>query len=727
MWHMKSKFSLVCFSLLLIICFKVNGQQYIYNHNIPFIENGRILQYPTAGGLNNPQFSNIDVNQDGKQDIFMFDRSGNKPMILLNNGGSGEVNYTYWQGYESIFPKMYDWSVLLDYNCDGLEDIITGFENGIKTYLANYDGSTIYFTEDIAKMEFKEAGFTFFLSVGVIDVPGFADINFDGDIDVLTFNMAGGIVDYYENRQIEDGLPCGSWALDHVNSCWGSFYESGLTYSVDLDYDCKGVTSTASNVHAGSSFMIFDEDADNDMDIVLGDLAFNNLNRLTNGGDNTFATITEQDTTYPEYDKPYDIPIFPAPFLIDVDNDGKKDMLVSPNNINQSANVKNVWYYKNVAEDEKYIFDYQQDSLFVSEIVDFGSGAYPVFFDYNYDGLLDIVIGNNGYFDTGDYNGMLALYANTGTATQAEYTLITRDFGGISAFDFNWLAPTFGDLDGDGDDDLLLGEEEGYLHYFKNIGPPDGPASFVLQTPNYQGIDYGKFSAPQLIDVNGDDLLDLILGEQNGNLNYLQNTGTASAPIFTIQSEFWGNVDVRAPLQVFGSSTPFMYITQAGEKQLYVGCEDGTIYLYTPTPDLTGAFTEVTSNFSGIDDGNYSSLSIADIDNDSYPDFITGNLRGGITFYRNTLSTPLFNAPVAENQVQLSPNPATSKLNITALNNWLFHKVAVYSLDGKLWLTTNFGLTDNYQISLSDLPAGFYIATIFDNAGNNLVKTFIKH
>ncbi|HRF77371.1 MAG TPA: hypothetical protein PLB46_12410, partial [Chitinophagales bacterium] len=201
---MLSKFSLVSFCLLLLAGLKVNGQQYIYNYNIPFTENGRALKYPTAGGLNNPQFSKIDINQDGKQDIFMFDRSGNKPMMLINNGSSGEVNYTYWQDYESIFPKMYDWSILLDYNCDGLEDIITGFENGIKTYLANFDGSNIYFTEDIAKLDFKEAGFTFFLSVGVIDVPGFADINFDGDIDVLTFNMAGGIVDYYENRQIED-------------------------------------------------------------------------------------------------------------------------------------------------------------------------------------------------------------------------------------------------------------------------------------------------------------------------------------------------------------------------------------------------------------------------------------------------------------------------------------------------------------------------------------------
>ena len=106
MWHMLSKFSLVSFCWLLLAGLQVNGQQYIYNYNIPFTENGRSLKYPTAGGLNNPQFSNIDVNQDGKQDIFMFDRSGNKPMILLNNGNSGEVNYTYWQGYENIFPKM---------------------------------------------------------------------------------------------------------------------------------------------------------------------------------------------------------------------------------------------------------------------------------------------------------------------------------------------------------------------------------------------------------------------------------------------------------------------------------------------------------------------------------------------------------------------------------------------------------------------------------------------
>jgi hypothetical protein len=707
------------FRALLLFTFVINllqAQNYIYNYQIPFTHNGRTLKYPLAGGLNNPQFSAADINVDGKKDIYVFDRSGNKSIILLNEGEAGTINYDYWQQFETNFPDLFDWAILLDYNCDGLEDIITGFDNGIKTFLASSDGSKLTFTEDIDKLEFTEVGFTFFIAVGVIDVPGFADINFDGDIDLLTFNMAGGIVDYYENRQIENGLPCGSWALEHVNSCWGNFYESGLEYAVDLDYDCKGVTSGGNNnVHAGSSFMIFDEDADNDMDIVLGDLAFNNLNKLVNGGDNTFAQITAQDTTFPEYDKPYDDPIFPSPYLIDVDGDGKKDMLVSPNNVNQSENLNNVWYYKNVSEDDTYVFDYIQDSLFVSEMIDLGSGAYPAVFDYNYDNLPDLVIGNNGYFETGDYKGMLALYENTGTATQPEFTLITRDLAGISDFDFNWLTPTFGDLDGDGDKDLLLGESEGFLHYFKNIGPPDGPASFVLQAGNYQGIDVGKNSAPQLIDIDNDGLDDLIIGETNGNLNFYRNTGTAAAPVFTLESDFWGNVDVRAPLAVQGSSVPFLYKNVAGIYELYVGCEDGTIYQYLPTTDFTGAFTEVTDQFNNIDEGGFSSVCLFDLNSDTYPDLITGNLRGGITMYRDE-NTAVVEHPFINNKIHVYPNPGNGIFTIAAQTQQLLGSADVMGIDGK-WFTT-ITLQDNTTtLNISDLPAGIYFIRLKNEEG----------
>lgn len=700
----------------------VVAQQYIYNYNIPVFEHGRALKFPLAGGLNNPQFSNIDINQDGKQDIFIFDRAGGKVLVLINDGAVGDINYFYWQQYEQRFPQMQDWAILVDYNCDGFEDIITGYDTGIRTFLATEDADGINFIEDVEKLKFTEAGFFFDLPVGTIDIPGFADINMDGDIDVLTFYIVGGVVDYYENRQIENGLPCGTWALEHVNSCWGNFYESGITKAVDLDTECKGITgATTDGLHAGSTFMIFDEDADNDMDIVLGDLAFGNLNKLTNGGDNTFAHITEQDTAFPAYDNPYEEPIFPAAFLVDVNNDGHKDMLVSPNNVNQAENFKNVSYYKNTSADDTYVFDYQNDSLFVSDMIDVGDGSYPTYFDYNYDGLLDLIIGNYGYLESGDYAGKVALYENIGTNINPQFSLITRDLAGISAFDFNGLITTFGDLDGDGDEDLLLGEEDGFVHFFKNIGPPEGPASFILFGPNYQGIDPGQNSAPQLIDITNDGLLDLLIGEKNGNINYYHNTGTAAAPIFTLENEFWGNVDVRTLGALTGHAVPFLYKNTTGQFTLYVGCEGGTIYNYSPTADFSGAFTKNTSTFNNIDEGNYSSINIADINSDNLPDIVTGNQRGGITIYRDEAATAINNS-IKTDDVIAYPNPTADKLIVLTKNNTNIYGYAVYSIEGSLKYSTTCTAATQQIISMQDFTDGIYIVQMLDK-NNNVIAT----
>ncbi len=704
------------------------AQLYIYNYNIPVTQNGRTLKFPFAGGLNNPQFSSSDINLDGKNDIYIFDRAGGKSLALINEGLTGEVNYFYWQQYEQRFPAMQDWSILIDYNCDGVEDIITGFDTGIKTYLASVDGTNITYTEDESKLQFTEAGFFFDIPVGNIDIPGFADVNMDGDIDLLTFYIVGGVIDYYENRQIEDGLPCGTWALEHVNSCWGNIYESGITYAVDLDVECKGIVNataaTADGMHAGSTFMIFDEDADNDMDIVLGDLAFDNLNKLTNGGDNTFANIVAQDTTFPEYDSPYSEPIFPAAFLLDVNNDDKKDMLVSPNNVNQSDNFKNVAYYKNVSSDDTYVFDFQIDSLFVNDMIDLGEGAFPSFFDYNYDGLEDLIIGNYGYFESGDNKGKIALFENSGTATAPQFNLITRDFAGISAFNFNNIITTFGDMDGDGDADMILGEEEGFIHYFKNIGPPDGPASFILFGANYQGIDAGQNAAPQLIDITNDGLNDLIIVEKNGNLNYYHNTGTAAAPIFTLESEFWGNVDVRTVGSLTGHAIPNLFKTTTGAYELYVGCESGTIYLYEPTADFSGAFTKVTDKFNAIDEGNFSSVAVTDINADNLPDIVTGNQRGGITFYRDETAVAI-NSEIPENSnIKSYPNPVTDNLIIAATGNQQIGHALIYSIDGKLMNSYSFDAADKQIINLGTFESGIYYIQVCDI--NNVIIGIVK-
>ena len=87
------------------------------------------LKNPWAGGLNSPQFSPIDMNGDGVKDLFVFERGYNgKVLTFINNGTPNEVDYYYAPEYESVFPEIHNWALLLGYNCDGREDIFNWME-----------------------------------------------------------------------------------------------------------------------------------------------------------------------------------------------------------------------------------------------------------------------------------------------------------------------------------------------------------------------------------------------------------------------------------------------------------------------------------------------------------------------------------------------------------------------------------------------------------------------
>lgn len=681
--------------------------------------------YPFAGGLNNPQFNVIDFTADGIKDLVIFDRNGGKILPFINGGTPGEVNYVYYPQGEKLFPPMKYWCVFADYNCDGLEDIFTANEFNVFLYMAVPDGG-LHYELVYDKVKYHEAGFTFFLDVGTIDIPGFVDVNFDGDLDILTFNFSGGVVDYFENMRVEEGLPCDTFKIVHADGCWGSFFESGLEKAVDLDYSCKGITSEKSTagLHAGSTFLCFDEENDGDIDIVLGDLAFGNLNMLTNGGNATFAEITAQDTTFPAYNVPFEQDIFPAPFLIDIDNDGKRDMLVAPNKENSSENFKNVTFYKNTSADETFFFTYQQDSLFVSDMVDAGEGSRAVFFDYNADGLKDIVIGNNGYYNNGDFTTGLAVYENTGSSSEPSYTLVTRDYFNISIYGFRMLAPAFADLDADGDDDLLLGESSGFLHFFRNTAADGNPADFsALTEANYLGIDVGQNATPQIIDVNDDALPDLLIGEANGNLNYYQNIGTTTTPAFTLISNLWGNVDVRVPPSTTGNSVPFLMKSLTDPWKLFVGSENGTLFTYEPTTDLTGTFTLLTNSFSDIDEGSFSSVYFADITDDGSPELLTGNYRGGITLYREEGTFDAVESIVQTHRIFVYPNPAFDKLHIKPAGQLRFLSAEMFDVAGNLIMQQT--ITDN-NIYLTGLQQGLYLLRLTAANGSIVIEKICK-
>ena len=320
----------------------------------------------------------------------------------------------------------------------------------------------------------------------------------------------------------------------HDNTyCWGNFREDALTNKVALNKSCPKVKfKVKGNKHGGATILAFDSDGDQDMDLVLGDPTFNNLVYLENGGSKTYANMISQDTAFPSYNTSVNLRIFPGAFYLDVNNDGIKDLIVAPNTINTIENFAGVLYYKDVSSTSITNFAFKKNDFLQGSMIDLGSYAYPTLFDYNSDGLMDLIVGNGGYFNGNSPSiHTLALFENTGTLTDPKFKLIDDDYADISQYPLNTrvnkptfhIAPSFGDLNSDGLTDMLIGDFQGRFHYFQNEAKT-GISDFVFVEANYRSIDVGSYASPFLIDLDADGLIDIVSGKQNGKLNYYKNT-----------------------------------------------------------------------------------------------------------------------------------------------------------------------------------------------------------
>lgn len=567
---MISPLRLICCFLFSIFYLTAFNQQPKYRVlNIPVERSSIQLREPWVGGMNAPQFSSIDLNCDGYKDLFVFDREGNKVLTYINNGNGTDSTFDYSPKYEELFPpQLFGWALIRDYNQDGIPDIFAHANTGSGVYKGSYRGGQLHFDPVSSLLMFLDSPYLVNIWTNVLDIPIFTDVNRDGDIDILTYGITGTQVEYYENQTREhNGDPhynVDSFKYTEITQCWGNFAQNSLSNSIALNVSCKGGDGEASSSfdatrHSGNTLYSFDDGNDHDVDLLNGNINYDNLIFLRNGGDSSYANMIWEDSTFPICNIPIYMPSYPAAFGLDVNNDGLEDLLISPNQSPGARDVHNVMFYKNV-NNNICNFEYQSDSFLVHDMLDFGTDSKPVFFDFNGDGLQDIIIGNYGYFrEFNTYKSTLAYYENVGTTTQPKFKQRTDDYGNFSSYGFVAMHPAFGDLDGDGKEDLLVGDLNGYLHFFKNMGTT--VASFPSMTiPWLDSIKVGQFSAPFIYDVNGDSLNDLIVGNRNGKLSYFWNMGTKTSPVFkkdSVNANF-GNVNVTIPGYTDGfSSLPF--------------------------------------------------------------------------------------------------------------------------------------------------------------------------
>ncbi|MDP2721438.1 MAG: FG-GAP-like repeat-containing protein [Bacteroidales bacterium] len=648
------------------------------------------LSMPWAGGLDAAQYNEVDLNLDGILDLLVFDRRGNRKLCFVNQGVPGYISYTYAPAFAELLPPLYEWARFVDYDMDGKMDIFT--------YSPGYSSMMVYHNISDNELKFKRVVYPYltsfqgggYVNILVInaDYPGIVDVDGDGDLDILTFWGMGSFLEMHQNMSMEKyGVPD---SLDFMQTtfCWGQFAESDESNVIYLD-TCLVSTSNASTSvnradrHTGSTFLFTDLNHNGLMDMLLGDVDYPGLFALYNDGTPEVALIAQVDTVFPANTEKIRLFSMPAASMIDVDNDGMKDLLVGvfdPSLIT-SENKNSCWLYMNVGTSEVPEFQLADKAFLQEEMIDRGSGAYPVLFDFDGDGLLDLFIGNYGYYVSSWYDNYtlksrftsrIGYYKNVGTPQNPVFQLWEDDFGKLSQLNLTGLIPALDDLDGDGDADMLVGKADGKLLEVIN----NGDGTFSVINDHYSAIDVGDYSAPQLFDLDKDGLNDLVIGEKGGNLNYYQNNGTSGNPQFEFITDSLGRVNVTSDLSYDGYSVPCFFRDAGGTTGLISGSEQGDLFYFTHIDEnLTDAFS-LSSNLNALldttgvdfDRGIRTAAAVASLRGDGALHMLVGNYSGGLELFNGEVGVLSgTNAQKPESTLRIIPNPANGRIHIQGI------------------------------------------------------------
>jgi hypothetical protein len=285
----------------------------------------------------------------------------------------------------------------------------------------------ITFTQQAAAQSFNPPQFNPFglASTYYQAVPAFADLDADGDLDLLVGELYGAMK-YFENTGTAVNP---QFAAPVVNP-----------FGLDSTYYL--------------AFPAFaDLDNDGDQDLLVGEF-YGTMKYFENTG----------TADNPQFAAPVQNPfglsptlnhIIPA--LADLDNDGDFDILAG-------GYFGILLYYENGGTAENPAFAAGQLNPFGLNTTYILSS--PTFADLDNDGDLDLLVG--------EYYGNMQYFKNMGTA-------VSPAFDAPMANPFNlepvyYMAfPAFADLDNDGDHDLLVGEYYGGMKYFENTEIQDIP------------------------------------------------------------------------------------------------------------------------------------------------------------------------------------------------------------------------------------------------------------
>lgn len=681
---------------------------------IPVSNGTKFLDYPWAGGLNSAQFCDPDLNNDGKRDLIVFEKTENRFLTFI---ATEDGEYLFQREYIPHLPPVQGWVITKDFNCDGIDDLFTYNNGSIMVYRGVYHQDTLQFELWTDGIYYQGFGIPVNIYSSFVDRPAIADFDFDGDVDILTFSVSANRILLYKNMQKENRLDCDSLQFILKDNCWGNVYESGLSPIIEMRDTCdyKFNNGRLKQRHAGSTLEAFDIRNRGVLDVLMGDASLTLVNHLKNDGDRQYASILAQDTSFPSYNIPARLHSFPLVTFIDVNHDGKKDLIVTPFEGLGVDNHQNVLLYENKGNDTLKLA-FSTSSFMIGEMINAGENSVPTAIDVNGDGLKDLIV--SGTFRKSEIQKHTLLYfKNTGTTEYPVFQLEDENFLNFSSTAQTAPHPHAGDLDGDGKTDLLIGTGDGRILFYKNTHAGNG---FSSNAPTFlkhlnNDLDIGQNAAPFVIDIDQDGKKDLFIGEYNGNINWYKNVASLGQVQLDLQTDSVGKISTRTEFLPFGySSLTIADVNSDGKLDAIIGGFDNYLQIvYNIQDSLTQKVTSTPLFPDATTIGRKITPSFQHFTKNQDGTLLIGLQTGGVRWW--SINPPEYRPVFVKNEqisskIQIYPNPFQELIHLNIQNG--NHTLNWYMVD-MLGKTVSSGKTTNTTtIPTKKLVSGSYILYI---------------
>ncbi len=697
------------------------SQVYVIDESIPVEINGKNLSNAWAGGLNAGQYSTMDVNEDGIDDLIVFDRTSSKINVFINVDG----NYKYQPEFSTQFPTgINNWMLLRDFNADGKKDIFTSDPLGIRVYVNLSEGDGLKWRLFNSRAPQPSPLLTKGFSASPIniqlngsDIPSIEDIDSDGDLDILVYRFSStSTIEFHKNMSVEVDANNDSLRFERITQSWGDFVECICGVFGFYGEACPPFGGGRTEHQSGKSLLTLDVDGDGDYDALVGEESCPFLNYLPNIGDSQNALMNTSTQDFPNATDPAALYIFPAAYYEDVDFDGIKDLIVAPNvaaNVNYSVDFKSSsWVYHNNGTTSQPSFSLVKKSFLQDQMIDFGENASPTFYDYDNDGDQDLFVGKM-INQVGQLRSSIELYRNIGTPNLPRFVLENADFLFFSLLGGINIKPQFADVNNDGLDDLIFSttETNGFstsIYYLLRKG---GGFSFDTQAQIlFAGI--GMEENYKVYDLDGDGLMDLLLGRSTGRLEYHKNTGSAEQPLFTLEDPSFYDLDFSPFRQ--NAACDIADLDADGKQDLVIGDARGNITFYSDflsnlNAPLAGEIDliKVGDNVISVNMGSKIKPVVVNLFNADKPAIVLGTGQGGLSVLKNEAAIEndsnfpmvIYPNPVQIGEELIITSSRTMRVNIVTINGQVVMK--------NLLLIKG----EENKLNISSLKEGLYIVT----------------